>query len=260
MTVQEPLIKVAESAGAMVIDARIGKPTVQILNGDGLKMPTSIPSWLAVCYPPLWLTATPDQNETLRIKKKTECYLAWKALALNRGAIFVITCHREKFEKSSTNASKIVLSPAPLSKEEWLTEFASIFEAVNEIVVVALGFAAAVAFERRLKERLREHNLIDIEDALLAAEVARTPITATASTTSTTSVKDTQLIQRMAALEAENAVLREEKRLVQARGGGHRGFRGRAQGRGTGNRGRGMGRSSQGYQGHHFVPDDDPLW
>lgn len=234
MVEPRPPTEAFAAAAQCIIDAKAQKQTVAVDNGDGLRIPQSIPSHLEAAYPPLWFLKRSKTNDAEASNLRTSWISAWVALAQYMGAVFKSELHRTAFGAAVRNAANSVCVGKPGSKEEWKYVFHSVFAALSEIVTVTHGPAAASKVVKRLNSGL-DSNLLDIEEALRLAEEPEEP-PGTKYRTAPDSLNLQLILQKTAAQEEQIAALKTKLREIEDPPHHNSSFRGQ------GPRGRGRGR------------------
>ena len=244
----DALIPLAQVIATVVtktmIDSKANKATCDIVGGDGLRMPVSIPKWLKALYPPMYINEVSAKPASLvDIQKRwTADFMKLRehyAVMFRPGQIEVV------FSTAVTNACNSLTAPAPTTKEEWLCTWQNVLLALGSVIIVAYGRVTASRLTAKYADiQSGKESLIDFEVFLASSikqedeEVGKT----TTSTLKTTPPGQSTLESRSrcAELTAENNALRQALKNQQAQPTESQPTRGRGRG-GASYRGRGGG-------------------
>ena len=216
------------------MDAKVGKTTRDVPNGDGLRIPASFPTTLTVAYPPVWVSRkSPDGDNSALVAEYRQ---AWETLKTHCGASFGKLALQDDYQIALDNAVDTLYAPAPASKEKWRTLFFNSFRLLTLFTTVTLGAKAAEKVATKLKDGWNS-NLVDVEEALRAGEKDEGSKNADPNPMDTRT-QNAGIANQIAALQRElqqvkleNSVLRQQQATPHAQS-----FRGSDRGRGRGGR------------------------
>ena len=228
--------QLASSIATALTDASRGKLTAPVPNGDGLKIPKTVPDRFYCTYPPLWFARIEAGGSKQDISK--ELVTRWSTLREHLGATFRYAAHRDSFSVHVDNiAASVFITKAPESKARWRTLFANVFGALSDIVTVSQGAKQASTFVTKAWDQFNAGNL-DIEECLRLAEVPEPPSDNKAP------VIDTRALQaQLTALSAKNQSLEQQLLGMQQSASEFQQTNSNFRGRGRGYMGRRGGRA-----------------
>lgn len=229
-------VEMATATAQAMIDAKRGRPTVQLPGGEGLRVPSSTASIYAAVFPHIWWAKVAEETAP-----KAPIMEEWRAAAEelrhHLGATFRNPNRREAYAVALENLAALVLRAPPATRLEWRTAFANVKAYLREIFVVSHSAKHGDLIEKKIGEMFDE-GLLDLELAIRKTEAETAEKDHTKDKDNSARDKDSK------DLAEENRLLRSQVSALAARtadndeqGGGRGGWRG---GRGWG-RGRGRG-------------------
>ena len=249
----DALIPLAQVIATVVtktmIDAKANKLSVDVVGGDGLRFPVSIPKWLKAMFPPLYINEVIAKPNSL-----SEVQKRWLAdfvkLREHYAVMFRPGNLEVVFSTSTTNAVNSLAAAPPATKEEWLCTWQNAFLALGAIISVGYGKVAAARLLAKFADiQSGKELLIDFE-AFLACAIKQEDDEAAVAKVIPPGLSTLETRAKIAELTAENNALRQAaKNRQQSLPPPKRGGNGSsAQGRGASfSRGRGGGGGGGAY-------------
>jgi hypothetical protein len=200
------------------LDAKRGKPTVEVPGGDGLRVPARVPALWSPLYPNFWMGLRDRGGSASNLE--VEWRKAESELRTFLGAIFRNPTRRDSYLLAVENCAAATCRPTPTSKLEWRPFYMNTISLMTEYQWVLSGQRASETMRAKLITALQS-GFIDFEEVYNKAD--ETEVESETAATTAGSVTMQVLTSALGALQNR----------VRGRGG-FRGGRGNQRGRGRG--------------------------
>jgi hypothetical protein len=166
-TPQDLAAMAARATHQILIEGKAKKALLEVVQGDGLRIPLNWPKALIATNIPLWYQRRLTEDPAALAAEWTD---SWEKLCVHYAAHFRTTAHRVAYQAAVHHCVSQMWNPStPVSKEGWALAFAPCSAALGEVITVSQSQALGSKAVKKLWIAFEE-NLLDIEEVLRGCE------------------------------------------------------------------------------------------
>lgn len=165
-----PEAKLFAVAAKVLLDSKIGKPTVEISNSGGLRIPAEIESerGMHAAMIPFWIQrvlSSPDSRDEIA----TEWRTTWTIFKGERCGPITNNENRRRLESAIDSMIRSLYAPPPVGRRAWLSLIGHAIDAMRIIMLVGYGAESARKLDN-YRDLVEEKNLYDPAEIMRSAE------------------------------------------------------------------------------------------